>query len=187
MRLSAGDTHRRDIPGEALNLAHPVGRKRADAEVSGGGCWRSPGDHALVAVKGRTNRPSFAVLLLFFRERGRFPLDGSEIRSADGGGGLGDPIATEQKTTILAWSTGFAAWKLLETRLRPPDSRRPIRERLSRTRNTENQRLPAEVLASSRNRLFVRAARPEDRCFLLRCYRIPLKSDSLWRSASVLQ
>ena len=62
-----------------MNLAHPVGRKRADAEVSGGGCWRSPGEHALVAVKGRTNRPSFAVLLLFFRERGRFPLDGSEI------------------------------------------------------------------------------------------------------------
>ena len=32
-----------------------------------------------VAVKGRANRLSFAVLLLFFREHGRFPLDGSEI------------------------------------------------------------------------------------------------------------
>jgi hypothetical protein len=42
MRLDAGDTHRRDIPGEALNLAHPVGRPRADSEVSGGGSWRNP-------------------------------------------------------------------------------------------------------------------------------------------------
>src|SRR3954447_11407715 len=39
----------------------------------------TPADHALVAVKGRANRLSFAVLLLFFREHGRFPLDGSEI------------------------------------------------------------------------------------------------------------
>ena len=39
----------------------------------------TPADHALVAVKGRANRLSFAVLLLFFREHGRFPSDGSEI------------------------------------------------------------------------------------------------------------
>ena len=42
MRLDAGDTHRRDIPGEALNPAHPVGRPRADSEMSGGGCLQSP-------------------------------------------------------------------------------------------------------------------------------------------------
>ena len=42
MRRHAGDTHRRATPGgEALNLANPVGRLRADAEVSGGS-WRSP-------------------------------------------------------------------------------------------------------------------------------------------------
>jgi hypothetical protein len=39
----------------------------------------TPADHALVAVKGRANRLSFAVLLLFFREHGRFPTDGSAI------------------------------------------------------------------------------------------------------------
>jgi Domain of unknown function (DUF4158) len=39
----------------------------------------TPADHALVAVKGRANRLSFAVLLLFFRDHGRFPSDGSEI------------------------------------------------------------------------------------------------------------
>ena len=39
----------------------------------------TPADHALVAAKGRANRLGFAVLLLFFREHGRFPADGSEI------------------------------------------------------------------------------------------------------------
>jgi hypothetical protein len=39
----------------------------------------TPADHALVALKGCANRLGFAVLLLFFREQGRFPADGSEI------------------------------------------------------------------------------------------------------------
>ena len=39
----------------------------------------TPADHALVAAKGRANRLGFAVLLLFFREHGRFPADSSEI------------------------------------------------------------------------------------------------------------
>ena len=39
----------------------------------------TPADHALVAAKGRTNQLSFAVLLLFFRERGRFPRTNAEI------------------------------------------------------------------------------------------------------------
>ncbi len=38
----AGDIHRRATPGEALTLAHSVGRPRADSEVAGGGRWRSP-------------------------------------------------------------------------------------------------------------------------------------------------
>jgi hypothetical protein len=42
--------------------------------------WRlTPADHALVVVKGRANRLGFAVLLLFFRERGRFPRGSSEV------------------------------------------------------------------------------------------------------------
>ena len=36
-------------------------------------------DRARIAAKGRANQLGFAVLLLFFRERGRFPLDGSKI------------------------------------------------------------------------------------------------------------
>ena len=39
----------------------------------------TPADHTLVAAKSRANRLGFAVLLLFFRERGRFPLVSSEI------------------------------------------------------------------------------------------------------------
>lgn len=36
-------------------------------------------EHALVMTKGHANRLGFAVLLLFFRERGRFPLGSSEV------------------------------------------------------------------------------------------------------------
>jgi len=39
----------------------------------------TPADHALVAAKSCVNQLSFAVLLLFFRERGRFPVGSSEI------------------------------------------------------------------------------------------------------------
>jgi hypothetical protein len=39
----------------------------------------TPADHARIADKGRANRLSFAVLLLFLRERGRFPLGSSEV------------------------------------------------------------------------------------------------------------
>ena len=39
----------------------------------------TPADHVLIAAKSRANRLGFAVLLLFFREHGRFPAEGSEI------------------------------------------------------------------------------------------------------------
>jgi TnpA family transposase len=39
----------------------------------------TPADRALIAAKSRANRLGFAVLLLFFRERGRFPVGRSEI------------------------------------------------------------------------------------------------------------
>ncbi len=39
----------------------------------------TPADHALIAAKSRANRLGFAVMLLFFRERGRFSASGSEI------------------------------------------------------------------------------------------------------------
>jgi hypothetical protein len=38
-----------------------------------------PADHLLVAAKSRANRLGLAVLMLFFREHGRFPADASEI------------------------------------------------------------------------------------------------------------
>jgi len=44
------------------------------------GRWTlTPADHALVAAKRFVNQLSFAVLLLFFRERGRFLVGSSEI------------------------------------------------------------------------------------------------------------
>src|SRR5438552_404783 len=39
----------------------------------------TPDDHALVMNKHRANRLGFAILLAFFRDRGRFPRDESEI------------------------------------------------------------------------------------------------------------
>jgi TnpA family transposase len=39
----------------------------------------APGEHALVMSKHRANRLGFAILLTFFRERGRFPRHASEI------------------------------------------------------------------------------------------------------------
>ena len=39
----------------------------------------APDDHALVMNKRRANRLGFAILLAFFRDRGRFPRDESEV------------------------------------------------------------------------------------------------------------
>ena len=39
----------------------------------------TPDDHALVMNKHRANRLGFAILLAFFRDRGRFPRDESEV------------------------------------------------------------------------------------------------------------
>jgi hypothetical protein len=39
----------------------------------------TPADHVPIAAKSRANRLGFAVLLLFFREHGRFPVGSSEI------------------------------------------------------------------------------------------------------------
>jgi hypothetical protein len=39
----------------------------------------TPDDHALVMSKHRANRLGFAILLAFFRDRGRFPRDASEV------------------------------------------------------------------------------------------------------------
>jgi hypothetical protein len=39
----------------------------------------TPANRDLIVTKSRANRLGFAVLLLFFRERGRFPLSSSEI------------------------------------------------------------------------------------------------------------
>ncbi|HNC19062.1 MAG TPA: DUF4158 domain-containing protein, partial [Accumulibacter sp.] len=39
----------------------------------------APSERELVMAKNRTNRLGFAILLTFFRERGRFPRDESEV------------------------------------------------------------------------------------------------------------
>jgi hypothetical protein len=46
---------------------------RDPASPGDSGWHLTPADHALVAAKSRANRLRFAVMLLFFRDRGRFP------------------------------------------------------------------------------------------------------------------
>ncbi|WP_431064779.1 DUF4158 domain-containing protein [Methylotuvimicrobium sp.] len=41
----------------------------------------TPAERSLVMSKNRANRLGFAILLTFFRERGRFPRDESEIET----------------------------------------------------------------------------------------------------------
>ena len=64
---------------------------RAPASLEGGAWHLTLADHALIAAKRRANRLRFAVMLLFFRERGRFP------RSAD----AIDPVALAAVATVL--------------------------------------------------------------------------------------
>ena len=48
-----------------------------------GSAWHlTPADRALIAAKNRANRLRFAVMLLFFRDRGRFPRVAAEIGAA---------------------------------------------------------------------------------------------------------
>jgi hypothetical protein len=65
---------------------------RAPASLEGGAWHLTPVDHALIAAKSRANRLRFAVMLLFFRERGRFPRSTEAI----------DPAALAAVATALA-------------------------------------------------------------------------------------
>src|SRR5262249_55367470 len=69
----------------------------------------------------------------------------------------GVPIATEKKPTNLVWDPSSTAFCLLETRLRRADSRKRIRERLSRTKDSGDQAVSPEVLGASRLPSFARA------------------------------
>jgi hypothetical protein len=52
----------------------------ADSVGSADDRWiLAPGEHALVMTKNRANQLGFAILLTFFRERGRFPRHESEV------------------------------------------------------------------------------------------------------------
>ena len=63
-----------------------------DPTSPGDGGWHlTPADHALVAARSRANRLRFAVMLLFFRDRGRFP------RGAD----MLDPQAIARLASVL--------------------------------------------------------------------------------------
>ena len=51
---------------------------RTDARIPDG--WvLTPADRAAIVAKSRANRLTFAVLLLFFRTRGRFPRNVEEV------------------------------------------------------------------------------------------------------------
>jgi hypothetical protein len=55
---------------------------REPAGLDGSAWHLTPADHDLVAAKSRANRLRFAVMLLFFRDRGRFPRAADEIGAA---------------------------------------------------------------------------------------------------------
>jgi hypothetical protein len=62
---------------DLIPSAGKIGRRKR----SGGLSLLSSAEQALVATKKRANRLGFAILLTFFRERGRFPRDPSEIQA----------------------------------------------------------------------------------------------------------
>ena len=71
----------------------------------------TPADRALVTTKRRASRLGFAVLLTFFRERGRFPWDPSEIE-AQGIVALSRQLDIPEPTTDEAFLTGRTAERL---------------------------------------------------------------------------
>ena len=71
----------------------------------------TPADLALVMTKRRASRLGFAVLLTFFRERGRFPRDPSEIE-AQGIAALSRQLDIPEPTTDEAFLTGRTAERL---------------------------------------------------------------------------
>jgi hypothetical protein len=71
----------------------------------------SPAERALVLTKYRASRLGFAVLLTFFRERGRFPRDPSEIE-AQGIAALSRQLDIPAPTADEAFLTGRTAERL---------------------------------------------------------------------------
>jgi hypothetical protein len=71
----------------------------------------TPADRARVMTKRRASRLGFAVLLTFFRERGRFPRDPSEIE-AQGIAALSRQLDIPEPTTDEAFLTGRTAERL---------------------------------------------------------------------------
>jgi TnpA family transposase len=71
----------------------------------------SPAEQALVATKKRANRLGFAILLTFFRERGRFPRDESEI-DAQGVAALSKQLDVSMPVDREAYLPGRTAERL---------------------------------------------------------------------------
>jgi hypothetical protein len=85
----------------------------------------------------------------------------------------GVPIATEKKTTTLVSGPRFTTFRLLETRLREGESRKRMRDRLSKTETRWNRLVSPEAGGVSQLPSFARVPLREDGCFSLRCYRNP--------------
>ena len=71
----------------------------------------SPAEQALVATKNRANRLGFAILLTFFRERGRFPRDETEVE-AQGIAALSEQLDAPMPVDGKAFLTGRTAERL---------------------------------------------------------------------------
>jgi hypothetical protein len=70
--------------------------------------------------------------------------------------GLRVPIVAEKKTTNLVRGHGFTVFRLLETRLREADSRKRIREWLSRAGSRRNRVVSPQDVGTSRLPSFAR-------------------------------
>jgi hypothetical protein len=78
----------------------------------------SPAEQALVATKDRANRLGFAILLTFFRERGRFPRDETEV-AAQGIAALSEQLDAPTSVDGKAFLTGHVRRSAYDRRSAP--------------------------------------------------------------------
>ena len=117
------------------------------------GDWRlTPADHALVGAKSRANRLGFAVMLLFFRERGRFPQARARSMLGSSPSWPGTSTCPSPIRTCCSRSAPPSArWSVSAPKSAPcsPSARRPSRTRRPSGPGCATMRSPAPTSAGS--------------------------------------
>src|SRR3954447_16114569 len=92
----------------------------------------TPADYALIGAKSRANRLGFAVMLLFFRERGRFPRGPDEVDA----GTVADlarrlDVPEPDPDALFPFGAPSARWSVSAPKSAPcsPSARRPSQTR----------------------------------------------------------